>query len=126
MKSFLMIVSFVALCAAVSLAAFLAVESGGLLRIYLLTIVLPVLWHILRAFIEFLNQPPPNSDGSRYWKTFTALVVAFIFFTLLCFFFVVKSKKSKSRYKSNSVVPKKNPANSNFQKPKKSKRGKKR
>ena len=125
MKSVLIVFLFIALCAAVSLAAFVAVESGGLLRVYLLAVVLPVLWYILRALIEFLNQPL-NTDGSRYSKTFAALTVAFIFFTLLCFYFVIKSKKTKPRHKSNSAVQKKNLNNSISQKPKKSKRGKKR
>lgn len=124
MKSVLIVFLFIALCAAVSLAAFVAVESGGFLRVYLLAVVLPVLWYILRALVEFLNQPP-NTDGLRYSKTFTALTIAFIFFTLLCFYFVIKSKRPRPRHKSNSVTQKKNLINSISQKPKKSIRGKK-
>lgn len=123
MRSVLIVFLFIGLCAAVSLAAFFAVESGGLVRVYLLAVVLPVFWYILRALVEFLNQPP-NTDGSRYSKTFTVLTAAFIFFTILCFYFVVKSKKSNPRRKSNSVTQKKNSTNSISQKPKKSKRGK--
>lgn len=124
MKRFLLVVVFVAITFAVSVAAFSAVESGILSRIYLLGVVLPLLWYLLKAFIEFLNQPQ-NSDNLKFDKTFAALIVVFIFAALFCFCFVIKFKKpNKSHRNQNFSKPIKNLRNLSFQKSKFFKRGK--
>jgi hypothetical protein len=99
-KGFFVILIFTTLAVAVLFAAVSAFENGNLPRFAFLPVVLPILWYLLKSFIELLDRF--NIHHFHYWSTLFLLTIAFILFAFFCFQFVIKANKPRSQSAGNN------------------------